>query len=403
MFAITFTACIDDADDAPEREKTAEEIKAEKEKAAEEIKAEKEKAAEEIKAENLAEFKKIIGAGITNKEFELAISFGFISKLVDEADFDKLTFGILVVEDIDDRPLFRFEGDDYVWKKEHFTTKGSEFTLEKKGDEFILYVGKETKKTVTINGDIADDGEKRVLKIIYNTKTKLIIIMQELYSAAIYAGSVIHRFPAKQYTPKANTNKSIKSANQNFASRIATNFTGVHNVKVKLKPQFGMAIVAAYILKPEGDHYVKFTPLNNGKTKIQFCDANGNVSGDYSVYEDDNPDNDNAPDDYFYNTTHHFWRNYMPMALNLFDVNFTYNNTTEIISPGTSVMARARQNKNSEGVFPFFLRNLGNQDSGSNATIIATSVNTPSNFIIKIKLDFDLDFHCIITKIINVR
>ena len=94
----------------------------------------------------------------------------------------------------------------------------------------------------------------------------------------------------------------------------------------------------------------------------------------------------------------------MPMALNLFDVNFIYNNRTGVISPGTSVMVHARKNKSPEGIIPFFISDLlkEGQDSGSNATIMTTSGgNTPSSFLIEIKLDFDLDFHCIITK--NLR
>ena len=81
MFAITFTACIDDA---PEKEKTAEEIK-----------AEKEKAAEKIKAENLAEFKKIIGKGVSSEEFEMVMVLKPLAE-VDEVNFDKLDF---IIED----------------------------------------------------------------------------------------------------------------------------------------------------------------------------------------------------------------------------------------------------------------------------------------------------------------
>ena len=99
---------------------------------------------------------------------------------------------------------------------------------------------KKPKKQELITVILQGGKEEHGLKILYNTKTKIMIVIMDGYAAynlssqsnnlddpSFHIATIVYRFTAEQYTPQANTNKSAKiSANQNFASRIATNFTG---------------------------------------------------------------------------------------------------------------------------------------------------------------------------------
>lgn len=339
-----------------------------------------EKTAEEIKAENMAEFATIIGNGVTNKKHRFAVALEPIDKITKEV-FDKLTF--YDNEDDHIRHYFKFDGEKYFYEDGGMTMQGNAFTFEKADNIFTLYASIQDEKGVHFDDTPSDDDS--MLKVTYDTQTDIITIYSGGYVGGVYSGTGIQQYKAEPYSPSnETTGRTIKT---NFAKIGSTSFTGVHAVHVELEGQNFSARIAAGLLKPYGNHHVKFTSLANGKTRVQFCDAGGNVSGN------------SVPTDYYYSTTKHFWKNRMPMALNLDDVNFTYNSTTGSISPGTNVMARARPNSNPNGITPpFFGGTMVNQNSGSNATIISSSGNTASNFRVEIKLDFQINFHCVITK-----
>ena len=162
-----------------------------------------------------------------------------------------------------------------------------------------------------------------------------------------------------------------------------TSWTGVDPVKVNLKPISFFARLAYSILQPTGDHYVKFTSLPNGHIKVQFCNANGDVSGD-------------SPNDYLVGNTNHFWKNRMPNALNLANVTFSFNEQTGVISTANTIQVKARANNNPNGLVPATISQV--QNSGPNARVLTTNNNNRSKYAIHIKLDFALDFNCEITK-----
>ncbi|MFV0541492.1 MAG: hypothetical protein ACK5MZ_09700 [Aestuariibaculum sp.] len=342
----------------------------------------KEKTAEEIKAENIAEFATIIGNGVTNKKYEFAISLDDPITITDQA-FNELTF--MSSEDNNER-FFKFDGEEFVFYDSYMELQGSVFDIEKGDNTFTFTVKRNDQKKAFFGGQPVTDGEF-VFKVTYDTTADIITTFWGGYETdKNYNGTSIVRYKAEPYiSSKKISEKTTK--NYSLKNSSTASFTGIHAVYVKLEPAHWTANLPAFLLQPEGNHHVKFTSLANGKTRVQFCDASGNVSGN------------SVPTDYYHSTTKHFWKNQMPMALNLEDVNFTYNSTTGSISPGTNVMARARPNDNPKGVVPpFFGGILTNQNSGSNATIISSSGNTASNFRVEIKLDFQVNFHCVITK-----
>lgn len=358
IVAVGFTACSDDDDNTP-----------------------KEKTAEEIKAENLAEFKELIGTGIGNEEQEFGHTMIELKNLT-VTEYDKISFELQQNKKVEN--YFLFDGTTYTLQYGGGAIKGTKFDFEKKDGVFTLYAPKDAEKAMLFNGK-PDDTTVAAVKIIYNTKTKKADLMFTLYAkkGGTVQGTVIYRITPKPYNPKAVSEKAVVKT-RSVASRSTTSFTGVHYVYVELQPTGGLAYLPALILKPKGYHYVKFTQKSNGKVQAQFCNASGTVSGD----------NDS---DYYYSTTKHFWKNAMPMALNLYDVDFSYTNGT--ISSGTYVMAHARPNQNPGGAIPgFFLGRLKNQNSGANADIVTTTGNTANSFVLKVKLDFELPFDCVITK-----
>ncbi|PCH73163.1 MAG: hypothetical protein COB98_11000 [Flavobacteriaceae bacterium] len=335
-----------------------------------------EKTAEEIAAENLAEFKDLIGTtGVSNLSYELAMSMEPISSLVGD-EFDKLAFDSRNDEDgSTPNRFFKFD-DSYTYNDSGMSIKGSVFTFEKKDGVFTLFAKLKDAKKAFFGKDLIDDGEFE-FKVTYNIQTKLVTTFQSGYQQGYNTGTVIIRYTATPYVAQA------KAAKKKSVKRSTAALTGVHYVSVELSPAHWSARFPAYLLQPKGKHYVKFSPKSNGETNIQFCDASGNVSGN----------------NYNYGTTHHFWKNRMPMAVNLAQVDFTFNRESGSISQGTGVMARARKNYSPRGITPpFFGGRLTNQDSGSEATIITTHNNSATSFKIEINLDFDVKFHCIITK-----
>lgn len=341
----------------------------------------KEKTPEEIAAENLAEFKKLIGTGIGNEEHEFGYTLTEVKDLT-VAEYDKINFELR--KDMKVENYFLFDGTTYTMQFGGGTTKGTKFDFEKKDGVFTLYAAKETEKEMLFNGK-PDDTADAAIKIVYNTNTKKADLILTIYAKQGGApqGTIILRITPKPYNPEAAAKTAVVKK-QSVANRSTTSFTGVHYVYVELQPTHWTANLPARILKPKGYHYVKFTQKSNGKIRAQFCDASGTVGGD----------NDS---DYYYSTTKHFWKNAMPMALNLYDVDFSYSNGT--ISSGTYVMAHARPNQNPNGTIPaFFLGGLTNQNSGANADIVTTTGNTANSFVLKVKLDFELPFNCIITK-----
>lgn len=358
IVAVGFTACSDDDDNTP-----------------------KEKTAEEIKAENLAEFKELIGTGIGNTEQEFGHTMIELKNLT-VAEYDKINFELRQSKEVEN--YFLFDGTTYTLQYGGGTIKGTKFDFEKKDGVFTLYVPKDTEKSMLFNGK-PDDTTVAAVKMVYNTKTKKADLMLTLYAkkGGTPQGTIIFRITPKPYNPKAVSEKAVVKT-RSVASRSSANLIGTHYVYVELQPTGGLAYLPALILQPKGYHYVKFTQKSNGKIRAQFCDASGTVGGD----------NDS---DYYYSTTKHFWKNKMPMALNLYDVDFSYTNGT--ISSGTNVMAHARDNQNPAGAIPsFFLGGLKNQNSGADADIITTTGNTADNFELKVKLDFELPFNCVITK-----
>lgn len=357
IVAVGFTACSDDDDNTP-----------------------KEKTAEEIKAENLAEFKELIGTGVGNKKFEVGSSTKEIDKLVG-AEFDKLSLSPVENKEVQDYILF--DGINYVFNQSssNIQVKGSVFDFKVEDGVYTIYANKDSAKKVYFRGELTDGSH--AIKIIYNSKDKTVTQFWGGYQKGQYLGTFISKFKAEPYTAKASSEKAVVKT-RSVASRSSANFIGTHYVYVELQPTHWTANFPALILKPKGYHYVKFTQKSNGKIQAQFCDASGTVGGD----------NDS---DYYYSTTKHFWKNKMPMALNLYNVDFSYTNGT--ISSGTNVMAHARDNQNPDGSIPsFFLGGLLVQNSGANADIITTTGNTADNFELKVKLDFALPFNCVITK-----
>lgn len=356
VLAVGFTACSDD-DNIP-----------------------KEKTPEEIAAENLAELKKAIGTGIgvvKGDTYENAVTTEYTYAQFTEQILDKIKF---TESKIFIDPLYvKLINDNKI----KFGITGMSITQDltevtKEGDILIMDSPEQNKKEV-FYGSTPSKNEEHAVKLMYNTKSKEVTIYHSGYSSGQFAGTLMYKFKAKPFNAEKVSTKSVA------ARTISSAPAGVNLVTVKLKGQNLMTIIAASILKPTGSHYVKFTPKSNGKTQVQFCNAQGVVSGN------------NDATDYYYSTTNHFWKNRMPMALNLYDVDFSYTNGT--ISSGTNVMALARKNQNPNGFIPpFFGGTLTNQNSGADADIITTTGNTASSFKIEIKLDFEADFHCIITK-----
>ncbi len=343
----------------------------------EEVSKPVEKTAEEIAAENLAELKTIIGKGIGNNKYELADP---VQKTIDELtteDFQKLKFN---ERESDISRYFKFEGENFVFLDSYIKIQSNVFSLDKKDGVFSLLIKKEDLKNVTIS-DAVQNHKDYALKVTLNTKTEVVTTFLEMNIGA--SNLLVTRYKKRSYDPKSETQNRINK--RNIIRNNHSAFSGVKPVKVRLQPKSGAAFLAQIFLSPAGNHYVKFTPLSNGKTQIQFCRPNGTVSG--------NRDSDYLVTSNPTTTTGHFWANNMPMALNLYDVNFTYSNGT--ISAGTSARARARRNGRGLSNIPG-VGVLANQDSRGSQTIITSRGNSVSNFKIEIKLDFLLDFHCVI-------
>ncbi|MGO3654851.1 MAG: hypothetical protein ACTJFN_10830 [Sphingobacterium sp.] len=172
----------------------------------------------------------------------------------------------------------------------------------------------------------------------------------------------------------------------------AISLTGIHQVSVFFDPMGDFfAGVAKGLLNPDGNHYIKFTAVIGGITKVEFCDASGNTSG----YNPGTPPSSYG--DFDYATTKHYWKNQMPMALALQDVSFTFDDVTGNITNGNGVVALARRNGNPGSSIPSFIN--PNQDSDSSAAIITTTGNSASAFAIRIKLGFQIPFQIVLTKI----
>ncbi|MFV0248674.1 MAG: hypothetical protein ACK5H1_06920 [Tenacibaculum sp.] len=354
---LLFTSCFKDKDDLPV-----------------------EKTEEEIRAENLAEFKELIGpTGIStnNNKFSFALTSIPISKLTEE-EFDKLDF--LTNELFPGEEFyFKFDGKQYIKEVGLLKIQGEEYDFKKEGDVFTLYVKTEHKKELFFDGEENPEELESELKVIYNAKTKLYTIIYDASKEGIFLYGLVYQCTAGPY--KENT---AKAAKKSLTKNGTATLTGVHYVNVNLIPKNQIiALPVSALLRPWGYHYIKFTPKSNGITQIQFCDAKGNVSGE----------------NYYYSSTNHFWKNHMPMSLNLHQVDFTYNSNTGTISQGSGVLARAKRNYNPIGIIPpVFNGILSDQESGSRAAIIPSNNNTADNFKIEVKLDFDINFHCVISK-----
>lgn len=333
--------------------------------------------AEEIAAEELEEFHSLIGTGIGGYDFETAIAFEGYSTLSDD-DIDKLNF-IEGAQD-DDYVFISFKNNEYAIDLSNLIGVAADSTLVKSDTGFTA-IFKEFEVV-----DNSDDESSAFMKIEYNTETDMVYVFIDGYIEGTYLATFIWRFTAAAFTQPTETAKLAKTQNSTMAKITASaTLSGIYYANVKLEAQ---ALYQNYILQtfmlPYADHYIKLTDLANGDKQIQFCDSSGNVSGD---------DKDT---DYYYDTSNHFWANKMPMALNLKDVNFTYNSSTGIISDGTIVDASARENDNPDGFTPPFI-DFTTQDSDSSASIISTSGNTSTSFTIEIDLGFEEDVHCIIT------
>lgn len=67
------------------------------------------------------------------------------------------------------------------------------------------------------------------------------------------------------------------SANQSTG---ATSLTGIFQVKVFFDPMGDLFTnLAKGLLNPDGYHYIKLSAKTSEITKVEFCDANGNISG----------------------------------------------------------------------------------------------------------------------------
>ncbi|MGX1639623.1 hypothetical protein [Sphingobacterium sp. NPDC055431] len=179
------------------------------------------------------------------------------------------------------------------------------------------------------------------------------------------------------------------SANQSTG---ATSLTGIFQVKVFFDPMGDLFTnLAKGLLNPDGYHYIKLSAKTSEITKVEFCDANGNISGL-------NPGNPpSSYGDFDYASTKHYWKNQMPMALALQDVSFTFNPTTGNISQGNPLKALARRNGNPGSSIPPFIN--PSQDSDGSAAIITTTGNSAQAFSIRIKLGFQIPFQIVLTKI----
>lgn len=363
IIAVSFTACEDDDETV---EKTVE------------------KTAEEIAAEEQAEFKDLIGTGIGAYEtvYESSAATESFSSLSDD-DIDKLDF----LEGLKDKYIYLgYENDDFVLEFAGLKIVGADSLLVKGEEDFTLFFAKGTSLNTTNNGDPISDIEEYNIKMTYDIDSDMVYIFVDGYFSDLYLGTIIGRFTAAVFSPSTVSSKSAKGPNHEEARSLAsTALSGIYNADVELEAQSWLInSILQGLLSPYGNQYIKLTDLASGKKQVQFCDSSGSVSGN------------NAATDYNYATTNHFWANNMPMALNLIDVNFTYNSSTGAISNGTSVNASARENNNPSGVTPPFI-DLTTQDSGSSASIISTSGNTATSFTIEINLDFEVDVHCIIT------
>lgn len=273
-----------------------------------------------------------------------------------------------------------------------------DISVEEEGDEFIIKVPEDAsyKNYDEVSGKrLVGEGWDDLIKmyiIRFNTKNKLLSILisitdeEEGINLTIldrFAGTFYDLSCLKDFlndNPKENkSTRSIESAMGGGVFPSDAIWT-----KVELKPISGLAKLAYKQLHPYGNHHVKFTNMGNGNIRMQFSDASGNASG-------------NAKADYKI-PTNHFWNNQMPMALNLYDVYFHYDEATGKISQG-HVEAKTRPNDNDNGFNPLGLGALiGDQNSGSKAKIITTTGNSVNQFEIEAKLDFKLNFHLVIAK-----
>ncbi len=347
------------------------------------------KTAEEIAAENLAEFKKVFAefGNCIGVAAEAPVEwYGAVDGKTNlkDLDFKNLTFeqrgsaGEL---------YFKLIGDNKFELKDAGTVfKGDLPEIKKEGDELIMPI---------VKIDLKDEYNNiKLVKVVYNTKTKIIMIGNGMESNGMSI-AFISKFKAKAYTP--NPESKLVLTRTTFASRAAVNtdFAGTHKVYVKMESRnpFIQDVLFKHV-QPWDWHYVKMTKLENteeedkkgDRYQIQFCDADGKVSGN------------NDADYLVSNNTHHFWANKMPMALNFENVSFTYYADTKNIKQGRGVKAKARKNGNKDAFLPFFFKNKTSQESNEWAAIITTENNSADHFTIKVKLGFEVDVTCVITK-----
>lgn len=330
---------------------------------------EPDKTPEQIAQENLAEFKAFFGKDgiISIPKNHLSAELNKMVGALTEDEKQALEFQ----EEKDRSTRLKIEGEYLFF--DDVLAELSSGTIEKKGSKLIFTSYQSIwRNAEDINDPITVVGD---LICIIDTETKFV---EFAYYCLEFGGSW-DKFNTKPYVPSKSSVNSITT--RSVSTRTYDSFNDNRMLYVKLYSNTWIVKkVFENKLKPWGWHNVLFT-TENGVTRVQFCGPNGELSGN----------------DYFYKTTHHFWKNKMPMALNFENVTFCYNASNGEITPGNGVIAYARRNDNPEGFLPFFIKNKVNQNSGPEATIIKTEGNNPNHFLLDVKLDFEVDVHCLIS------
>ncbi len=253
--------------------------------------------------------------------------------------------------------------------------------------------------------DFLDDGGEfkfTGVKVTYNTKThRYVLNYSQLGDLSMENSGVLSdegenqpvKWKASQCPPDYDKYKAPALSNgsnmqavkpsavsNGISFNAAFSLTGVKPVHVKLSPNNFIARRARRIFRPEGNHYVKFTPLGGDNYKVEFCDATGQVEVKRSGGTG-------------------FHGGFMPMKLYFVDVKVHYaHNTFSDAGQGNNYIRVLPCNDCLAAPIPIFLLAIIDPEGmESRHAQVLTTHPKGDKFYIEVKLNLPVDFTAQIT------